>query len=78
LKSFDQFVDTGEPDAPAEQRTKIKTAVLERCLADDWSEPALACMRAAGTSHDVFKCWNDQLTKQQRDAASTALGNVKP
>ena len=78
LASFDRFVDTGEPDAPPERRAQIKTAVLQRCMKDNWSEPALSCMRSAQTSHDTFKCWNDLLTKEQRDVASTALGNLKP
>jgi len=78
LESFDRFVDTGEPDAPPERRVQVKAAVLERCVTDNWSEPALACMRSAQTSHDTFKCWNDLLTKEQREAASTALGKLKP
>jgi hypothetical protein len=77
LVTFDRFVDTGDPNAPPEQRTKVKAAVLERCISDNWSDTALACMRAAGTSHDVFKCWSDQLTKEQREAASKSLGTLK-
>src|SRR5687767_416040 len=71
LASFDRFVDTGQqtPDA----RKQVKTAVFERCMNDNWSELALACMRSAKTSHDTFKCWNDELTKEQRESASRAL-----
>lgn len=76
LASFDKFVDTGEADP--ETRAKVKAAVLERCTTNRWSDAALACMRAAGTSHDTFQCWNEQLTKQQREAASTALGKLAP
>ena len=76
LASFDKFVDTGEDD-PA-QRAKVKAAILERCITDRWSDAALACMRSASTSHDTFKCWNELLTKEQRDAASTSLGKLAP
>lgn len=78
LASFDRFVDTGDPDAKPEQRTQVKAAVLARCIDDAWSEPALACMRKAATSHDVFKCWNELLTKEQRESASRALGSLEP
>jgi hypothetical protein len=76
LESFDKFVDTGEAD-PA-QSAKVKAAALERCITDRWSAAALACMRAAGTSHDTFACWNEQLTKPQRDAVSSAIGKLAP
>jgi len=75
LVSFDRYIDTGT-NTP-EAREKVKRAVFERCMADNWSEPALACMRSAKTSHDVFKCWADQLTKEQRDAVSRTLGDLK-
>jgi hypothetical protein len=75
LVSFDRFIDTGV-DTP-EARTKVKRAVLERCMTDNWSELALACMRSAKTSHDVFKCWADELTKEQRDTVSRTLGDLK-
>lgn len=77
LASFDRYVDTGDPDATPDQRAQVKAAVLDRCITDNWSEPALTCMRNAGTSHDVFKCWTEQLTPAQRDAASKALGSLK-
>ena len=76
LGSFDRFVDTGDPDTPPEQRAKIKAALLDRCLQDAWSDPALACMKKAGTSHEVFACWNNELSKEQREAASKALGQL--
>jgi hypothetical protein len=77
LKSFDRFVDTGDPNGTPDQHAKVKAAVLDRCMTDNWSDPALACMRAANNSQDVFKCWNEQLTKEQREAASKSLGNLK-
>ena len=76
LASFDRFVDTGDPNASPDQRAKIKTALVDRCMQDAWSDPALACMKKAGTSHEVFQCWNDLLTKEQREAASKALGKL--
>ena len=78
LAMFEQFVDTGEPDATPEQRTKVKIAVLDRCEQDNWSDAALACMRAAKEPHALFKCWNELLTKEQRTKAGDALGSLGP
>ena len=76
LATFNRFVDTGEPDATPAQRQAVMATVLSRCIADRWSAEALACMRKAGTSHEVFQCWNQHLSKEQRDAASQALGTL--
>lgn len=76
LASFDRFVDTGEPGSP-EQRAQIKAALVARCVADAWSDVALTCMRAAQTSHEIFQCWNAQLTQPQREAAARALGQLE-
>ena len=78
LAMFERFVDTGEPDATPDQRTKLKVAVIDRCVQDAWSDAALDCMRAAKDPHETFKCWNDQLTKEQRTKASEALGSLAP
>jgi hypothetical protein len=77
LRSFDRFVDTGDASMQPDARAKVKAAVLGRCVEDKWSEPALACMRMAQSSHDTFKCWNEKLTKEQVDGASKALGDLK-
>jgi hypothetical protein len=74
LVSFDRFVDI--PDVKGEDWEKVKHALVDRCVADHWSDPALACMTAAGSSPATFKCWNEQLTKEQRDAANAALGGL--
>jgi hypothetical protein len=78
LAMFERFVDTGDPDATAEQRTKVKIAVLDRCVLDSWSDAALACMRTANDPHETFKCWDERLTKEQRAKASEALGALGP
>ena len=49
---------------------------MKRCLEDSWSDQALACMASASSSHDTFKCWNELLTKEQREAASKSLGTL--
>ena len=77
LALFERIVDAGDPGATTEQLTKVKIAVLDRCEQDRWSQPALACMSAARTGPDMFKCWNELLTKEQRDAASKALEGLK-
>ena len=74
LASFDRFVEI--PDADAAQRAQVKAALLARCIDDAWSEPAVACMRKADTSHAMFECWDDLLTKEQRDAARQALATM--
>jgi hypothetical protein len=77
LGSFNRFVTVGSGADDAASFAKVKEAVLQRCIDDKWSERALACMRGAGTSHDTFKCWNEELTKEQRDGATQALGQLK-
>ena len=72
LASFDRYVDI--PEAEPAQRAQVKAALHARCLDDNWSEPALACMRKARSSHEMFQCWNQSLTPQQREAASKSLG----
>ncbi|MBA3499023.1 MAG: hypothetical protein M4D80_01555 [Myxococcota bacterium] len=76
LAMFERFVDTGDPGATPEQVGKVKIALIDRCVQDSWSEAALACMRAAKDPHATFACWNEHLTKEQRDAASKALGSL--
>jgi hypothetical protein len=75
LAMFERFVDTGEPATP-DQIAKVKIAVIDRCVQDKWSEAAIGCMRAAKDPHATFTCWNEHLTKEQRDAASKALGSL--
>ncbi len=74
LANFDRMIDPA--DATPDQRTKIKQAVIDRCVADSWSGPALTCMRGATSSPATFDCWSQLLTKEQRDAARAALGNL--
>lgn len=76
LASFDHFVDTG--DAKPDERAKAKQAVVDRCVADQWSDAALTCMRAAQGPGEVFQCWTAQLTKEQRDAVSQAFRAFAP
>jgi hypothetical protein len=76
LASFDHFVET--PDVKPDDRAKIKQSVIDRCIADKWPDAALACMRAAQGPGEVFKCWNEQLTKEQRDAVTQAFRALAP
>jgi hypothetical protein len=78
LAMFERFVDTGDPDATPEQIKQVKIAILDRCVQDNWSDAALACMRAAKEPHATFKCWDEQLTKEQRAKVSEALGSLAP
>ncbi|MDQ3368630.1 MAG: hypothetical protein M3680_24645 [Myxococcota bacterium] len=77
LGSFNRFVDVGSGSDSPETFARVKEAVLQRCIEDKWSERALACMRGAATSHDTFGCWNEELTKEQREAATQALGQLQ-
>ena len=70
----DRCVDV--PGVRGADRAKVTRALVDRCVADHWSDPALACMATAGSSQATFKCWNEQLTKEQRDAANAALGGL--
>jgi hypothetical protein len=78
LAMFERFVDTGDPSATPEQVKQVKIAILDRCVQDNWSDAALACMRDAKEPHATFKCWDEQLTKEQRAKVSEALGSLAP